>query len=179
MVASEPIKIYLVTADDLYDEYYEIAELIDHLNTKSQNMEIERILHNQGLGELEDCDIFLTLYYTEFGDYSKNDFEEAYKALKAKGKNPQKSYVFFKNSTNIESEITKELNDFKNSFAEEDGHFFCKFEHIDTMRLNILLQLKAYQSERMQKAIQAFENGNIEEARFNRKFPYNLLKLLP
>ena len=68
----------------------------------------------------------------------------AYEELKA-GRNPRKLYVFFKEP----GDITPELQSFKESFATEFGHFYCKFENVDSMRLHFLLQLEAYQNSEM------------------------------
>ncbi len=146
-IEQKDIKIYLAVADDLKPEYNEIAELVDHLNHifRAKKINFEIIPHNQGFGEINECELSLALYYTKFGDYSKQDFESAYEYYK-KNKNPRKIYVFFKNDQEIDSKISKELKNFKDNFATAYGHFFCKFEHIDTMKLRFSMDLNAYQN---------------------------------
>ena len=51
--------------------------------------------------------------------------------------------MYFKDSV----EETPVIQTFKDSFATRYGHFFCRFENVDTMRLNFLLQFEAYQNE--------------------------------
>lgn len=72
----------------------------------------------------------------------------AYGELK-EGRNPKKLYVFFKEP----GDVTPELKSFKESFATEYGHFYCKFENVDSMRLHFLLQLEAYQNNEMKDLI--------------------------
>ena len=82
------------------------------------------------------------LYWTKFGEYTEEELNTAYEGLKA-GENPRKLYIYFKETPD---EITPELKEFKSRFATQYGHFYCKFENVDTMRLNFVLQFEQYQS---------------------------------
>ena len=138
-------------------ERLEFTDMIQQLNRilKPRGIEIEPVkweyfdasmgpLHKQEEynNELKTCEICLALYWTKFGEYTKSEFETAYEELKA-GRNPRKLYVYFKDS----ADITPELKEFKESFATKYGHFFCRFENVDTMRLNFLLQFEDYQNK--------------------------------
>lgn len=83
----------------------------------------------------------LVLYWTKFEDQTKNE-DAAYLELCA-GRNSQKIYVYFKDT----KDITSELKNFKESFSTKYGHFFCRFENVDTMRLNFLPQVDDYQNK--------------------------------
>ena len=82
------------------------------------------------------------LYWTRLEDYTKNVLDTAYSELRA-NRNPQKLYVYFKDT----EDITPELKVFKESFPTAYGHFFCRFENVDTMKLNFLLQFEDYQNK--------------------------------
>lgn len=167
-ILMKDIRIYLAMADDLQEERLEITELVDRLNRVfgPRQINLELIPHGEDFGNLEDCELCLSLYYSKFGNYSKNDFKFAYESLK-EGKNPKKIYVFFKNSPELDSKIMQELKEFKESFATDYGHFFCKFENIDTMRLEFLMQFELYHSKGNEKILKV-ENQQvmIEDEKF-------------
>ena len=63
-----------------------------------------------------------------------------------KGDNPRKIYIFFKNPGS--DEITEELNGFMKDYEHRyGGHFFNKFQSVDTLKLEFLLQLEGFQKE--------------------------------
>ena len=90
---------------------------------------------------LKECELCLVMYWTRFGEYTEEELTTAWECLKS-GNNPKKLYVYFKEPCNE----TKELKDFKDSFVTRYGHFYCKFENVDTLRLNFLLQFEQYQN---------------------------------
>ena len=98
--------------------------------------------------ELKTCEMCMVMYWTRFGEYTGEELMTAYEELK-EGRNPRKLYVFFKEP----GDITPELQSFKESFATEFGHFYCKFENVDSMRLHFLLQLEAYQNSEMKDLV--------------------------
>ena len=144
------IKVFVGSADELQMERLELADLIQHLNRclKPRGIQIESVPAEfldpaARADELKDCEFCIALYWTKFGDFAKEELDAAYNGLKA-GHNPRKLYVYFKDSV----DITPELKEFKDSFATKYGHFFCRFENVDTMRLNFLLQFEDYQNKR-------------------------------
>ena len=139
------IKVFIASSEELRLERLEFADMIQHLNRilKPRGIEIEPIdNHEEYNRELKNCELCLVLYWTRFGDYTKSEFDTAYSELCA-GRNPQKLYVYFKDA----DEITPELRAFKESFDTQYGHFFCRFENVDTMKLNFLLQFEDYQNK--------------------------------
>lgn len=152
------INIYIATADDMEFEQKELMDLISHLNKIliKRNLNINVVKHNRNMGNISDCELCLTLFWTKFGDYSKEELEIAYQELQG-GRNPRKLYVFFKNT----DDINPDLREFKESFATTYGHFFCRFENVDTMRLNFLLQLEAYQNNLPHNRLLRVENQKI------------------
>ena len=158
------IKVFIASSEELRLERLEFTDMIQHLNRilKPRGVEIEPVkweyldasmgpLHKQEEynRELKTCELCLVLYWTRFGDYTKSEFDTAYSELCA-GRNPQKLYVYFKDA----DEITSELRAFKESFDTRYGHFFCRFENVDTMKLNFLLQFEAYQNQSSEAMLQ-------------------------
>lgn len=150
------IKVFIASSEELKMERLEFTDMIQQLNRifKPRGLEIELVkweyldasmgpLHKQEEynNELKTCEMCLVLYWTRFGDYTKSELETAYSELCA-GRNPQKLYVYFKDA----EYITPELKAFKDSFDTSYGHFYCRFENVDTMKLNFLLQFEAYQN---------------------------------
>lgn len=148
------IKVFLASSDELRNERLEFADLVLQLNDLFERRDIQLklvkwehldasmgIKHKQEEynDRLRECELCLTLYWTKFGNFTAEELEIAYNELK-EGRNPRKLYVFFKDA----QEVSPELQQFKDSFATKYGHFFCKFENVDTMRLQFLLQLEAY-----------------------------------
>ena len=158
------IKVFIASSEELRLERLEFTDMLQHLNRilKPRGVEIEPVkweyldasmgpLHKQEEynQELKTCELCLVLYWTRFGDYTKSEFDTAYSELCA-GRNPQKLYVYFKDA----DEITPELRAFKESFDTQYGHFFCRFENVDTMKLNFLLQFEAYQNKGSEAMLQ-------------------------
>ncbi len=155
------LKVFFATADELKIEKLEFSALIDQLNGlfKHRGLEIEPVVHDSENyhSQLDECELCLTIYWNQFGKYSKEEFEQAYTELTTKEKNPNKIYVFFKDPTNI----TDDLKGFKDSFATDYGHFFCKFENVDTLRLQFLLQLEGYNASSGQEFLKV-ENQKVK-----------------
>ena len=153
------LKVFIASSEELRLERLEFADMIQHLNRilKPRGIEIEPIdNHEEYNRELKNCELCLVLYWTRFGDYTKSEFDTAYSELCA-GRNPQKLYVYFKDA----DEITPELRAFKESFDTQYGHFFCRFENVDTMKLNFLLQFEAYQNKGSEAMLQV-RNSQVE-----------------
>ena len=139
------VKVFIASSEELRLERLEIADMIQQLNRilKPRGVEIDPLdNHEEYHRELQNCEICLVLYWTRLEDYTKNELDTAYSELRA-NRNPQKLYVYFKDT----EEITPELKAFKESFATAYGHFFCRFENVDTMKLNFLLQFEDYQNK--------------------------------
>ena len=139
------IKVFIASSEELRLERLEFADMIQQLNRilKPRGVEIDPLdNHEEYHRELKNCEMCLVLYWTKFEDQTKDELDAAYSELCA-NRNPQKLYVYFKDA----DDITPELKAFKESFATAYGHFFCRFENVDTMKLNFLLQFEAYQNK--------------------------------
>lgn len=150
------IKVFIASSEELHLERLEFTDMIMQLNKalKPRGIEIEPVkweyLDASMNAErkqteyniaLKECELCLVMYWTKFGEYTEEELTTAWEGLKA-GENPRKLYVYFKEP----GDASQELKDFKESFVTRYGHFYCKFENVDTLRLNFLLQFEQYQS---------------------------------
>ena len=139
------IKVFIASSEELKMERLEFPDMIQHLNRilRPRGVEIDPLdNHEEYHRELKNCEMCMVLYWTKFEDQTKGELDTAYSELCA-GRNPKKLYIYFKEA----EEITPELKAFKESFVTEYGHFYCRFENVDTMKLNFLLQFEAYQNK--------------------------------
>lgn len=143
------VKVMIAADEELNEEKLEFTELMAHLNEVLENRGIR--LHRvkwtpQGADdfqkELRDCEMCLNLYWTKLPQQADEEMKVAYN-LSTNGKNPKHLYIFFKEPSD---EISTTLADFKTSFEAVYGHFFCKFENVDTMNLHFILQFEASHS---------------------------------
>ena len=157
------IKIMIAASEEMHDEKVRFSELIGHLNEvlEPRGVELKRVKWNSEtdgsledyLTKLHDCEMCLTLYWKELTSNSEEELNKAYQQLKD-GENPRKLYVFFKEPA---EGLSGALKDFKANFVTNYGHFFCKFENVDTMNLHFILQFEAYQNH-----VQDLQNKLIE-----------------
>lgn len=167
------IKVFLASSDELLDERLQFDSLFNHLNRifrpRGLYLELSKWEYlDSSMGpkhkqeeyneELKTCELCLVIYWTKFGEYTGEELMTAYNELK-EGRNPKKLYVFFKEP----AEVSPELKAFKDSFASEYGHFYCKFENVDSMRLHFLLQLEAYNNTEI-KGLVKVEDSRITVA---------------
>lgn len=142
------INIYIAIAEDLntanFEMELEFSDLVSQLNKSliKRGVVLNAVKHNRNMGSLDSCELCLAIYWTKFGDYTQEQFEAAYDQLR-NGNFPHKIYVFFKDNT----DNIGELDDFKAKFKTDYGHFYCKFENVDTMRYHFISQFEKYQNE--------------------------------
>ena len=150
------IKVFVASSEELCEERKELSDLFAHLNRvfKCRGIELEISkweFLDESMGplrkqeeynrEIKTCDMCLVLYWTKIGDYTSEELQTAYNELLA-GRKPYKLYIYFKEV----GEIGKDVVDFKASFEKRYGHFYCKYENIDTLKLRFVLQLENYQN---------------------------------
>ena len=148
----QTIRILIVASDELHHEKIEFSNLIQQLNEVfgPRGIELKRVKWNPETDgtiedyqkKLTDSEICLTLYWNELVKNSREELHAAYQQLKGGG-NPRKLYVFFKEPA---EDLSDALKDLKANFVTNYGHFFCRFENVDTMNLHFILQFEAYQN---------------------------------
>lgn len=152
------IEIFLASSKELEEERRMMGNLANTLNTVLKPLGIQVIVvkwedldasmgveHKQEEynKKLRECEMCMVLYWSNFGEFTKREFDIAYEGLTA-GNNPRKLYVYFKDG---EKEPTQELKEFRDSFPTKYGHFFSTFKNIDTLITHFLLQFMDYQSQ--------------------------------
>lgn len=154
------IKIFLASSEELNNERLEITDFVTRLNQTFQGRGIELELKrweylDSSMGNerkqdeynrvLRDCDICLVLFWRKLGSYTIEELDVAYQCHKQKVK-PEKIYVFFKNPD--ANDVSSELKEFIKSYESRyGGHFFYKFQNVDTLKLEFFLQFELYQKD--------------------------------
>lgn len=92
---------------------------------------------------VRDCDIFVSLFMTKTGKYTKEEFDVAHQAFKTHGK--PLIYTFFKNATVSASASHK--HDLMSLWAfqeklKELGHFYTEYDHIEHLKRQFKDQLE-------------------------------------
>lgn len=88
--------------------------------------------------EIRQSELCFFIFFTKAGQYTQEEFEVARKAFEDSGK--PKIYTYFKIIKDGEGE--QSLYDFMKKLDEVFGHYYGTFDHVDTIKLRILLSLK-------------------------------------
>ena len=88
---------------------------------------------------LESSEMALVLYDTNYRAFGPDRMRDAYERTKRE-ENPKRLYVFFRDE--VESKLDPAFLEFRDGFVGNLGHFFCRFENADTLKLNFLLSLE-------------------------------------
>lgn len=169
------IKIFLASSEELAPEREKVTDLIYLLNKLFKVRGIELDLEKWEYLDssvsvnpekqddynevLKECEVCLVVFWRKFGRFTASEFDIACQQL-SEGKNPRKIYVFFKD-LDKEDDITPELMAFKQSIYNHYGHFYCKFDNVDTMKLDIMIQLELYLKELLGENAIAVRQGNV------------------
>jgi len=88
--------------------------------------------------KVRGSDFCFFIFFTKAGEFTREEFEVARKQFEDSGK--PKIYTYFKELGDETAE--ESLFAFMNELEREFGHYYSTFEHIDTVKLRILLHLK-------------------------------------
>ena len=139
----------IAAAEELGEELLEFGALIKEVNDALKPRGIRLVRENWTPGDtdgfarrVDGCQMCLCLYWRELPSSADDDVRGAYEATCA-GRNPQHLYIFFKEPSD---DISEALSGFKAGFENKYGHFFCRFENVDTLKLQFLLQFEKSQS---------------------------------
>ena len=151
------IKVLISASKEMHDEKIQFASLIENLNEALalKGVELERVKWDPAsdgsvedfMAEVKECEMCLTLHWQELAENAEEELAAAYHELKD-GHNPQNLYIFFKEPC---PEINQALTQFKQGIVSKYGHFFCKFENVDTMNLQFVMQLLKAQDQLQDK----------------------------
>ena len=128
------IRVFVSASDDLGDVKAAVQDLLVHLNRyfKTRGVEFVPTLPSEGP---TDGDLALALYWKDFGSLPQAEFDKAYDSFKAS--QAPKIYVF---SRDPDNDIAEALKAFRDSFADRYGHFYCRFEAVDSVKFQLAVQ---------------------------------------
>ena len=148
------LKIFLASSSELSHERKEVEVFINRQNNKlvKKGLFLELTIWEDFLDAMsksrlqdeynravQDSDIFISLFFTKVGKYTKEEFETAYKSFKDNNK-PKYIYTYFKDAQIYISQIDEKifsLLKFKDELNEL-GHFYTSY----TSAEDLLRQLK-------------------------------------
>ena len=89
--------------------------------------------------EIRESELVFFLFFRKVGDYTKHEFEVALESFKDREK--PKIITYFKYITSLD-EVAQEVRDFMQLLDQEIKHYYNTYNHIDTLKLGILMQIK-------------------------------------
>ena len=110
----------------LYECEYENAAMVKGRKQEEYNEEIRQ------------SDIFLVLFYNKAGQYTIEEFREAYKRFQSTG--APAILTCFRQGEGYAPD--QSVLEFMDELDEQIGHYFKKYTHIDSVKLRLLLQIK-------------------------------------
>lgn len=137
------VDAFFASDDELAEDRNAFAEMILQLNDQLQcrgvHVKMKFYTPERHRQLFERSEMAMVVYRTRFGAFGPKEMEEAYERTIHK-RNPKRLYVFFREE-NGES-VEKEFFEFKEGFEKGKGHFICRFENVDTLKLNFLFSLE-------------------------------------
>jgi len=150
-------KIFLASSSELVDDRQAFEIFISRENSRliTQGIYLELVIWEDFLDAMSqtrlqdeynkailDCDIFIMLFFTKVGKYTREEFQTAYDNFKATGK--PIVYTYFKdadiNMGNISDEVLSLLQFQKD--LKELGHFFTSYKSTSDLLFHFSNQLK-------------------------------------
>lgn len=141
------------TSRDIFEENYNIKIeplLCENMDNYVHADGTQPIINKELVSESDMC---FFIIFTKIGKYTKQEFEIAFEKYKEVGK--PKVYVYFKNVRDGEM-VEDAVYNFMAEIDNKLKHYHGSFEHIDTIKLRILLNLKI---QEMDFISVEFENG--------------------
>jgi len=146
----------------------QIIDLIENINKylkiRGYRINVISDIDSEDFAEaISQSEVCLSMFWDD-SDQIRNQMEAAYENLKA-GNNPKKIYVYFKEP--LPDDAKDGIREFKNSFVSKYGHFYCRFENEDTMKLNFIIQLESFMISNNEESILKSSNneGSILKSR--------------
>ncbi len=147
------IKIFVASSNELKSERDAFDVLVNQFNSQFRHKAIfielvkwenldasmgEEHKQTEYNNKLKECDLCVVLFWKKYGEYTESELLKAYERF-SRGEKPYKLHVYFKNAAI--SDLSEDLELFKDSFNDKYGNLGSNFQNIDTMRLNFLLHL--------------------------------------
>ena len=134
------IENFIRNVSDKFEERYDtkiqplLCENFDNCMSEARKQEE----YNEKIRESEMC---FFIFFTRAGEFTREEFEVAYKQFKESETHRPKIYVYFKKVPEGVS-VEQSVKDFMNEIDNTYQHYHDMFDHIDTVKLRILLNLK-------------------------------------
>lgn len=131
------IENFIRNISDKFEESYDVK--IQPLLCENFDDAYSKIRKQEEYNEkICNSDLCFFIFFTKVGEYTREEFEVARKKFEETGK--PKIYTYFKVIHDEKAE--QSLYDFMEELDKIFGHYYGTFEHIDTVKLRILLKLK-------------------------------------
>lgn len=134
------LELFIRNVSDEFEEKYDTkiiplrCENIDPCMSKVRKQDE----YNQLIKDSEMC---FFIFFTHAGKYTQEEFEIAYEQFKNSENHKPKVYIYFKNLPK-DIKIEQSVKDFMEKVDKTYHHYYGTFDHIDTIKLRILLNLK-------------------------------------
>lgn len=133
----EQLELFIRNVSDKFEEKYNVkiriilCENIDPAYTiERKQEEYNQIIRN--------CNMVFFIFFTKLGEFTHEEFIVAQKNFKECGL--PKIYTYFKNLSSTES-MEQPLSDFMDWLDNTLGHYHTTFDHLDTIKLRMLLNI--------------------------------------
>ena len=147
------LELFIRNISDRFEDNYNIK--IVPLRCENMDNHIRRDGTQSAINEelVLDSDMCFFIFFTRAGEFTQQEFEVAFEKFRKDGK--PKIYIYFKNLQDGEK-AEDSVREFMNRIDNELSHYHGVFDHIDTIKLRILLNLKL---QEMDFVSVEFENG--------------------
>ncbi len=147
----ESIENFIRRLSDNFEDRYDVKirpVLCENLDDAYSTIRKQEEYNDQ-IRESEFC---YFLFFTKAGEYTREEFDVARKQFESTGK--PKIYTYFK--VIRDEKVEDSLGEFMAALDKTFNHYYGQFEHIDTVKLRILLNLKLQELDFVEVKI---ENG--------------------
>ena len=147
------LELFIRNISDRFEDNYNIK--IVPLRCENMDNHIRRDGTQNAINEelVLDSDMCFFIFFTRAGEFTQQEFEVAFEKFRKDGR--PKIYIYFKNLKDGEK-AEDSVREFMNRIDNELSHYHGVFDHIDTIKLRILLNLKL---QEMDFVSVEFENG--------------------
>lgn len=138
------VSAFLAADDELAADRDAFADMVLNLNNilARRGMRVRLQFYDVARHRelMESCEMALVVYHTNCRAFGAEQIRDAYNRTR-RDENPRRLYVFFRDVN--PAALDEEFRSFRDAFEGDMQHFFCRFENVDTLKLNFLLSLES------------------------------------
>ena len=101
--------------------------------------------------EIRESELVFFLFFRKVGEYTKHELEVALEAFRSQNK--PRIVTYFKYVDDAE-EVVQEVRDFMQLLDQELKHYYNRYNHIDTLKLGIIMQIKLLKLDSVQPKLE-------------------------